>query len=106
VSISTLKRPIAILVSGAHAIPLDGPRVQRMRSTVRSVSHVFESGAANTAVVAFGWRGAVVVPVVVGTSMILAALHGRRIARVPAVSLLPRKRTGQRRGLLRFLRRG
>lgn len=54
------------------------PRVQRLRAVLHPVSHVVQSGAANGAINAYGWRGVVVVPVVVAVSMLLTRLQGRR----------------------------
>lgn len=79
VSTRRAPRPSRIVLLVAHAG--HHPRVQRVRSAFHPVTHVFQSGAANGAINAYGWRGIAVVPVVMAISLVLTRLvGGRRMA--------------------------
>ena len=79
--VTTLRRRAGasrLVLLMAHAG--DHPRVQRIRSAFHPVTHVFQSGAANGAINAYGWRGVAVVPVVMAISLPLTRVLGRRLA--------------------------
>ncbi|WP_375387389.1 hypothetical protein [uncultured Amnibacterium sp.] len=69
-------RPGRLVLLVAHAG--EHPRVRRLRAAFHPVGHVFQSGAANGAISAFGWRGVAVVPIVMAASLLLTRLLGRR----------------------------
>jgi hypothetical protein len=69
-------RPSRLVLLVAHTG--ENARVQRIRSALHPVTHVFQSGAANGAITAYGWRGMAVVPVVMAISLLLTRVLGRR----------------------------
>ena len=75
-SLRRVTRPSRLVLLAAHAG--EHPAVRRIRAVFHPMTHLFQSGAANGAINAYGWRGMVVVPVVMAISLLLTRLLGRR----------------------------